>query len=99
MRDDDVGLLCKSNEMMLLVGSSLYEQSRRKKDKEIELRSSVRNVMKRLGHLYKHFIDTDNPVVRVFSNAGDEKTSPTLNLQSRLIQLMTKKLRQVSKMH
>ena len=41
MRNDEVGMLCKSDETIITVGSYLFEKIKRNLDKEMEVRRSV----------------------------------------------------------
>ena len=69
LRDDDVGQLIRSDPTILMIGSRLYDKIRRKKDKQTEVRRSVRADMRRLGHLYKHFKTLE--IQPIFNNATD----------------------------
>ena len=63
MRNDEVGMLCKSDETIITVGSYLFEKIKRKLDKEMEVRRSVRNDMRRLGNLYREFKQSEGGLV------------------------------------
>ena len=70
MRNDKVGMLCKSDKTIITVRSYLFEKIKWKLDKEMEVRRSVRNDMRRLGNLYREFKQSEG-VTQVFHNACD----------------------------
>ena len=69
LRDDDIGQLIRSDPTILMIGSRLYDKIRRKKDKQTEVRRSVRADMRRLGHLFKNFKKLE--IQPIFNNATD----------------------------
>ena len=69
IRDDPIGIIAKSDQTILMIGSLLYEKVRRKLSKKSEVQNSVRNDMRRLSHLYSHF--KNNEVKPAYCNAAD----------------------------
>ena len=69
IRDDPIGIIAKSDQTILMIGSLLYEKVRRKLSKKSEVQNSVRNDMRRLSHLYSHF--KNNEVKPTYCNAAD----------------------------
>ncbi|XP_047131219.2 uncharacterized protein LOC136071695 [Hydra vulgaris] len=69
IRDDPIGITVKSDRTILMIGSLLYEKVRRKLSKKSEVQNSVRNDMRRLGHLYSHFKNYE--VKPIYCNAAD----------------------------
>ncbi|XP_057290065.1 uncharacterized protein LOC130612732 isoform X2 [Hydractinia symbiolongicarpus] len=55
MRNDPIGITAKSDEIILMIGSRLYEKVKRRQDKKHEIQNTVRTDMRRLSHLYTHF--------------------------------------------
>jgi hypothetical protein len=53
--EDDVGRICKTDAIILLVGRWLFAGSEHKKDKVVEVSKSVSKNMRRLGHLFVYF--------------------------------------------
>ena len=49
---DEVGRLCQTDRTILQIGSVFYRRVRRKKDKAVQVRQTVRIEMRRLGFLY-----------------------------------------------
>ena len=70
MCNDEVGMLCKSDEIIITVRAYLFEKTKRKLDTEKEVCRSVRNDMRRLGNLYREFKQNEW-VSKVFNNACD----------------------------
>ena len=69
LRDDKVGRLCVRNKVILQVGSVFYRGVRRKRDKAVQLRRTVRIEMRRLGSLYLEFRKGD--ISNIYGNAKD----------------------------
>jgi len=55
LRDDDIGTLCKSDDIIVMVGSRLFDKLRKKPDKLAEVSRSVRTDMRRLARLFLAF--------------------------------------------
>ena len=55
LRNDEIGIIAKSDPTIMMIGSRLFEKVRRRMDKKSEVQSSVRTDMRRLSHLYNHF--------------------------------------------
>ncbi|XP_065651046.1 uncharacterized protein LOC136079248 [Hydra vulgaris] len=70
MRNDEVGKICKQDNIILTVGLRLYDKMKRKLDKQSEVLKSVRNDMRRIGHLYSIF-KINKKVKHVYNNAMD----------------------------
>ncbi|XP_065673908.1 uncharacterized protein LOC136090860 [Hydra vulgaris] len=70
MRNDEVGKICKQDIIILTVGLRLYDKMKRKLDKQSEVLKSVRNDMRRIGHLYSIF-KINKKVKHVYNNAMD----------------------------
>nr|XP_047130096.1 uncharacterized protein LOC124810008 isoform X2 [Hydra vulgaris] len=70
MRNDDVGKICKQDDIILTVGLRLYDKMKRKCDKASEVLKSVRNDMRRLGNLYSIFRRNEK-VHKKYSNSMD----------------------------
>ena len=90
MCNDEVGMLCKSDETIITVGSYLFEKIKRKLDKEMEVRRSVRNDMRRLGNLYREFKQSEG-VKQVFHNACDMFRRENFLILTKAIDTYTKK--------
>ena len=60
LRSDSIGLMCREDEIILTVGVRLYDKLKRKADKAVEVRKSVRNDMRRLARLYTAFKQQPN---------------------------------------
>ena len=70
LRNDKVGVLCKSDDVILTIGERLHEKMKRKKDKTMGVRKSVRTDMRRLENMYLIFLTQEN-VNRKNGNALD----------------------------
>ena len=68
--DDEVGNLCRSDVVILNVGLRHFDKSKRKLDKLVEVKKSVRNDMRRLATLYIYF-KKENVKKVVYNNAHD----------------------------
>lgn len=53
-RDDEEGKICRSDEILQVIGQNLWSKER-KTDKESEMKKSVMGNMRRLAQLFKHF--------------------------------------------
>jgi len=53
--NDEIGVLCRSDEHILAIGRRLYEKRQAKKDKKTEVKRSVMSDMRRLATLYMNF--------------------------------------------
>nr|XP_047141048.1 LOW QUALITY PROTEIN: uncharacterized protein LOC124816074 [Hydra vulgaris] len=69
LRDDEIGKVVKNDQTILMIGSCLYNKKKKKKDKQNEVRRSVRAVMRRLAHLYTNFKKFE--IKSVYNNATD----------------------------
>ncbi|XP_065683106.1 uncharacterized protein LOC124805787 isoform X1 [Hydra vulgaris] len=69
LRDDEIGKVVKNDQTILMIGSCLYNKIKRKKDKQNEVRRSVRADMRRLAHLYTNFKKFE--IKSVYNNATD----------------------------
>ena len=59
-RTDKIGEICLRDITILKIGSVFYDKEKRKLDKVMEARSSVRNAMRQLAHLYNLFSEHKN---------------------------------------
>ena len=55
IRDDAIGTIAKTDRMILTVGARLYDKTKRKFDKVVEVQRHVRSEMRRLANLYHAF--------------------------------------------
>ena len=58
--DNDVGRLCRKDKTIIKLGSVFYRRIRRKWDKAVQVRKTVRIEMRRLGNLYLIFTKQQN---------------------------------------
>ena len=70
LRDDNAGILCKSDRTILIIGMRLYDKVKRKVDKSSEVRKPVRTDMRRIAHLYIPFKNQPD-ITHVYSTAQD----------------------------
>ena len=68
-REYTVGDLCRTDETIVRIGSVFYRKIKRKTDKAIQVRRTVRMEMRRLGNLYLTF--TKENVISTYNNAKD----------------------------
>ena len=54
-RDDDIGQICQTDPTIITVGSRLYDKLKKRNDKKVEVKKSVRTDMRRLAQLYVAF--------------------------------------------
>ena len=52
LRDDEIGKLCRSDPTILKLGSVLYRKIKRKKDKSVQVRRTVRAEMRSIANVY-----------------------------------------------
>ena len=69
-RDNEVGKLCVKDECILQIGMIFYGRVKRKADKSVQVRKTVRIEMRRLGNLYSIFQGQPN-VSAKYRNAHD----------------------------
>ena len=69
LRNDTIGIICKKDKTILLVGYWAYQKSKKSANK-IGVRDSVRKEMRYLAHCYKKFLDC-KPKVSKFKNSND----------------------------
>ena len=69
-RTDGIGNCCRKDETILLIGSIFYGKMKRKSDKSVEVKKSVRTDMRRLASLYLHFKER-SCMEPVFGNSHD----------------------------
>ena len=55
IKDDQIGLICKSDKEILFFGSRLDEKMKRKRDKELQVINTVKQDMRRIGKLFVKF--------------------------------------------
>ena len=71
LRDNAVGKICRKDKTILKIGMIFYGQVKRKFDKRVQLRNTVRLEMRRLGHLYSIFCRDEANITQVHNNAAD----------------------------
>jgi len=54
-KDDDAGILCRSDDTLIMFGRKLFDKLKRKKDKVDEVKKSVMASMRSIAHLYMQF--------------------------------------------
>ena len=55
LKDDAVGIICKADSGILFFGSRLFEKLKRKKDKDFQVRNTVKqDTVRRMGTLFLH---------------------------------------------
>ncbi|XP_065641740.1 uncharacterized protein LOC124810140 [Hydra vulgaris] len=69
LRDDEIGKSVKNDPIILMIGSRLFNKIKRKKDKQNEVKRSVRADMRRLANLYQNFKKFQ--IKTVYNNATD----------------------------
>ena len=55
IKNDNIGLACKSDSGIVFFGSRMFEKLKRKVDKEFQIRNTVKLDMCRIGNLFLHF--------------------------------------------
>ena len=66
--NDEISSICKEDEGILSIGMVRYDRLKQNKDKAMEIRRSVRNDMRRLATLYRHFKRCNPPNVQYSSS-------------------------------
>ncbi|PIK43850.1 hypothetical protein BSL78_19292 [Apostichopus japonicus] len=73
-RDDDIGLFCRKDPVVINIGERLWTKSKLKKDKAGEVRKSVMTSMRRLATLYMTFLEQQleyGPIKEIEKNLAD----------------------------
>ena len=86
--NDEIGTLCKTDEMILLVGCRLYDKSKRKVDKIAEVQRYVRAEMRKLANLYSIFKQQNIPANK-FGNGLDMLLRENYDILRECIEQMT----------
>lgn len=74
LREDDIGKICKTDPLIIMVGKRLYMKNKLKADKKNEVRKSVMSSMRRLAALYLAFNDSEEelgPINREEATVAD----------------------------
>ena len=67
--EDEIGSFCRSDEIILTVGNIFYRAVRRKKDKKIQVRKSLRSDMRRFARLYMNMNKSE--ITQKYGNSRD----------------------------
>ena len=90
IRNDEIGNLCRTDKIILLIGSKFYWKLKRKQDKAAEVFKSIRGDMRRLAHCYNVFKKQDRVNV-VHDNSLDMFDRSNFQSLANAIDLYTSK--------
>ena len=85
LRNDDIGILCKTDPTILTVGYWEF-QKLKKNDNKLGSRESVRKDMRYLAHLYSHFQKL-NPEKKFYNNCKDMFLIENFSMLSKAINM------------
>ena len=80
LRENEVGNLCRTDQTILKVGMMFYGKVKRKADKKVQVRKTVRVEMRRLGNLYLHLKTNQGSLVQIYNDASDMFLRQNFNL-------------------
>lgn len=90
LRNDAIGIACRKDHGVLLFGLYRFNRIKRKLDKAMEIRTSVRNEMRRLTTLYMIFKALKAPIQRYFNVVDMFNKENFACLKSAVSQMTTK---------
>lgn len=96
LHEDDIGNLCKTDEIILMVGNRSFTANKRKNDKKIEGQKTTRARMRLLARIYIVFKQmyadqTDIKVERMLDNSADMFRRETISILERAIDTLCEK--------
>ena len=89
-RSDATGEMCRKDATIIRIGAVFYNREKRKLEKSVEVRKSVRNDMRRLANLYRIFIK-QSPIDQEHSDAADMFNRVNFDNLKESIELFTAK--------
>uniref|UniRef100_A0A7M5X9K8 SET domain-containing protein n=2 Tax=Clytia hemisphaerica TaxID=252671 RepID=A0A7M5X9K8_9CNID len=89
-RSDQIGNLCRNDEPILQFGINAFDKIKRRIDKQVEVRNSVRNEMRRLAGLYIEFKNQD-VVLSKYDNSADMIRRENFHVLKKAIETFTVK--------